>query len=314
MRLLLGYDGSSCSDQAVRSLARAGLPVTGEVLVLSADERPSRDLSGSTADSSGKLSAREISQRGAAVVAAALPAWSISAESQEGNAPADALLSVAAEWKADLIVVGSHGRRGLRRLVLGSVAGHVVRHAGCSVRVGRCVTAPRSSRRVPPRILVAVDGSCGSESALRAVAARSWPVGTELLVLSVIDTRMLLLAGECPVIDVPELSGDEDETTFERRAALDAAEFLGAIGLPAQPKVVTGDPVQALLAEAREIGAECIFVGATGLQRLEAFLLGRIPGTLAEQAACSVEVIRAPSAAQVRTDSAAVHPFARVTP
>jgi nucleotide-binding universal stress UspA family protein len=49
----------------------------------------------------------------------------------------DAILSAAKACDADLIVIGSHGRRGLTRLVLGSVAEDVVRRAPCPVLVVR---------------------------------------------------------------------------------------------------------------------------------------------------------------------------------
>lgn len=47
------------------------------------------------------------------------------------------LIDLAAEWNADLIVLGSHGRSGIPRLLLGSVAEFVARNAGCSVEVVR---------------------------------------------------------------------------------------------------------------------------------------------------------------------------------
>ena len=58
------------------------------------------------------------------------------ADVREGD-PADEILSVARSWQADLIVMGTHGRTGLQRLVLGSVAQHVIAHAPCSVLVVR---------------------------------------------------------------------------------------------------------------------------------------------------------------------------------
>ena len=51
--------------------------------------------------------------------------------------PRHAIVETARDWPADVIVMGSHGRRGLDRLLLGSVAESVVRHAPCSVHVGR---------------------------------------------------------------------------------------------------------------------------------------------------------------------------------
>jgi nucleotide-binding universal stress UspA family protein len=54
----------------------------------------------------------------------------------EGD-PREALIEEARKERADLIVVGSHGRTGLEKLVMGSVATHVVTHAPCSVMVVR---------------------------------------------------------------------------------------------------------------------------------------------------------------------------------
>lgn len=55
---------------------------------------------------------------------------------REGD-PKMVILDCATEWKADLIVVGSHGRKGLTRFLLGSVSDAVARHAHCSVEIAR---------------------------------------------------------------------------------------------------------------------------------------------------------------------------------
>ncbi len=49
----------------------------------------------------------------------------------------EVIIDSAAEWPADLILVGSHGRKGLQRFLLGSVAEFVARHARCSVQIVR---------------------------------------------------------------------------------------------------------------------------------------------------------------------------------
>ena len=51
--------------------------------------------------------------------------------------PATEIVEAAKDWPADLIVIGSHGRRGVERLLLGSVAEAVMRHGACPVLVVR---------------------------------------------------------------------------------------------------------------------------------------------------------------------------------
>ena len=53
----------------------------------------------------------------------------------------DSILEAAAKWDADLVVVGSHGQRGIRSLLLGSVAESVARDAKCSVEIVRIRTS-----------------------------------------------------------------------------------------------------------------------------------------------------------------------------
>lgn len=60
----------------------------------------------------------------------------IEMELREGN-PVDEILTAADEWNADVIMVGSHGRRGFERLLLGSVSSALSSHAKCSVVIAR---------------------------------------------------------------------------------------------------------------------------------------------------------------------------------
>jgi nucleotide-binding universal stress UspA family protein len=64
------------------------------------------------------------------------PGLSVETAIREGD-PRTEIVDAADEWKADLIVIGSHGRTGLKRLMLGSIAAAVVAHAHCSVEVIR---------------------------------------------------------------------------------------------------------------------------------------------------------------------------------
>ena len=66
---------------------------------------------------------------------------------REGD-PRSVIVDQAEEWSADLIVMGSQGYTGLKRLLLGSVAQHVVSHAPCSVEVVRNKETRRTETRV----------------------------------------------------------------------------------------------------------------------------------------------------------------------
>ncbi len=60
---------------------------------------------------------------------------------KEGD-PKSRIIDLATEWHADLIVLGSHGRKGLNRFLLGSVSQAVARQAPCSVQIVRIPSTP----------------------------------------------------------------------------------------------------------------------------------------------------------------------------
>ena len=65
------------------------------------------------------------------------PNLKISREIMKGLAK-DVILTQAEQWDADLVLVGSHGYHGLKRLVLGSVSQTIASHGKCSVEIVRC--------------------------------------------------------------------------------------------------------------------------------------------------------------------------------
>ncbi|HEU0298498.1 MAG TPA: universal stress protein, partial [Longimicrobium sp.] len=79
--------------------------------------------------------------------------------------PAHHILGVAREWGADLVVLGTHGRRGLPRFFLGSVAETVLRKAPCSA----LVIPPASARAAVP---AAAEAGCLTLTASSAGEAR----------------------------------------------------------------------------------------------------------------------------------------------
>jgi nucleotide-binding universal stress UspA family protein len=62
--------------------------------------------------------------------------FNVTPELVEGD-PKSQIIDIAHEWRADMIVLGSHGRTGINRFLMGSVSQGVVRHAHCSVEIIR---------------------------------------------------------------------------------------------------------------------------------------------------------------------------------
>lgn len=124
--ILLAVDGSRCADAAAVSAGiiakRCGLPVT--VLSVCANDDLKCELVQAMADRVRDL----LRQDGVAADSVV----------KEGN-PAKAIVAAAAENECDLIVLGSHGRTGLDRILMGSVSQQVVVQAKCPVMVVKAV-------------------------------------------------------------------------------------------------------------------------------------------------------------------------------
>jgi nucleotide-binding universal stress UspA family protein len=71
-----------------------------------------------------------------------------------------------------------------------------------------------------------------------------------------------------------------------------AAEEMRSSGLAVTTVITAGDPKQALLDEAGGWGADCLFIGARGHNRLVRFMLGSLATAVVARAHCSVEVVR----------------------
>jgi len=311
MKILIGYDGSECADAALDDLTQAGLPATGEVHVLSVAEvwlpppPPSSyeileeaRKAQSPADlqrefAKGCAAAKEVllfAERARDRIQTKFPDWKVSADSSCGS-PAWELVAKADEWKPDLIVVGSHGRTALGRFVLGSVSQRVLTEARCSVRIARGrVEEPNS----PVRIVAGTDGSPPSDEALRAIAARNWPAGSEVKVVLVDDPLTPEFLGKIiPPFEKMLEEDRQEERAWVERISKRSIEILRSAGMNVSCVVREGDPKRELPKVAEEWGADCVFVGSAGFSnRLERFVLGSVSAAVAARSHCSVEVVR----------------------
>jgi nucleotide-binding universal stress UspA family protein len=155
MKILLAVDGSTFSDAAVEEIARKPWPPLTEVKVISVVEPPLLPIFETWVPPDSyfeELESAAKSQARAAVDKAAARLHEqqgdglvISTEIIAGH-PKYTITDEADDWGADLIVVGSHGYRGLTRLWLGSVSQTVASHAKCSVEIVRSRKKDKVSR------------------------------------------------------------------------------------------------------------------------------------------------------------------------
>lgn len=144
MKILLAIDDSDYSREATRALTAQFRTQESEVRVLSvvepisvyisADAFPHFTSQTSEIEEDRKQQASDLVKR----VSGDLQAAGFKADAlvEFGDAKAR-IIENASEWGADLIVVGSHGWKGLNRFLLGSVSEAVARHAHCSVEIVR---------------------------------------------------------------------------------------------------------------------------------------------------------------------------------
>jgi nucleotide-binding universal stress UspA family protein len=287
MKILIGYDGSECADAAIDELRRAGLPSEATAIVLSVIEIWSLSPSGfKLLEGMDELiQIKATARRGADRVKSLMPGWEVESKMAVGS-PASAILEKAGAWNPDLIVVGSHGRTAAGRFFFGSASMKLAHEAHTTVRIAR---ARREELSRPLRIIIGVDGSKGSEEAVNLVASRHWPENSEARIVHAC-WRIPTVTSE-PMLN--RIAGWVAEEQARVKVAINAAiEKLGQAGLRTSVVVKEEEPKALLLNEAESWNADCIFVGARGMGRVERFLIGSVSSAVAARAHCSVEVVR----------------------
>lgn len=311
MKILIGYDGSECADAALLDLRQAGLPARAEAFVLSvADVRevPTAPflkgisnrierLFGRTGEDSGESLKSHLEQAGELALSAAreigkdFPEWEVKTGAVPGK-PAAELIKMSDEFEPDLLIVGSHGRSALGRLVLGSVSQQILYEAQCPVRIARRKDGADDSAT---RVMIAVDGSEDAEKAVKTVAERNWRTDAEIRLVAVDDPFTPSETGYIswnPAEERPEET--EQSREWIERVIGKPAEILKAAGRDVTHAVKWGDAANMILEEADVWNAGTIFVGARGggpVSR-QSRLLGSVTSRVAARARCSVEIVR----------------------
>ena len=196
------------------------------------------------------------------------------------NGPvAEVLATYAAFNQVDLIVMSTHGRRGLARAWMGSIGDAVLRRSSVPVLLVRpaddpaTVTFPESR----PRILIALDGSPLAEQILEPALSLGRSLGGELTLLRVVNPLGLL--GDLPVILAPRMGrAVAAQHVAEARAYLaETARSLTDRALDVKTKVIESErTADAILEEAAGHGFDVVAMATHGRSGVSRLLLGSV--------------------------------------
>jgi nucleotide-binding universal stress UspA family protein len=223
------------------------------------------------------------------------PGVVIEAVVREGNTASE-ILEQATSMKADLLVIGTHGRSGFERFVLGSVAEKVLRKATCPV-----MTIPRRLPDAEPagpvlfkRILCPVDFSESSLHALKYATSLAQESDGQLTVLHVLGNEFETAE------DVASLTSDagltigsfvrQREEALRRRlqAVVATAPEFGRV----ETKITHGKPWREMLRIAAEQQSDLIVMGVQGRGAVDLWFFGSTTQHVVREANCPVLTLR----------------------
>jgi nucleotide-binding universal stress UspA family protein len=297
MKILFATDGSDTALAALDFLLRFPLPEGSEIRLLTVIDRngfPELTASGlseeqrhALAETEGAIrqgAERLLAEEGRRVRAAG---WAGSTEVRIGH-PAEEIHTAAAQYGAELIVLGSHGHRGFRRFILGSVSGSVLQYAACSVLVVP-LREPEVTSEGPLHILLAFDGSAPAEKAVDLCAGLPLHDRDEVRLLTVMPLVTLYRQ------DIRQRLSWHWQA--QKEAAEAALERAAAKIRWATPQVSTlvledADEPGRILSVAAEHDSDLIVLGHKGRSALSRVLLGSVTGRIAAQAPCAVLAVR----------------------
>jgi nucleotide-binding universal stress UspA family protein len=211
----------------------------------------------------------------------------------EGPKVADEVLVQADRLDADIVVVGSHGRSGFERLLLGSIADRILRKSRRPVLVVPPHAASRPGAPAMPfkRILCPIDFADGSLRAIEYAVQLAEETDGLLILLHAIELPPEfheLLPIEA---DVPQFRSLAETACRARLDALVPEEASGYCTI--QTKVVEGKAHQRVLAVAGEIDADLIVMGVQGRGAVDVALFGSNTQAVVRGATCPVLTVRA---------------------
>jgi nucleotide-binding universal stress UspA family protein len=206
-----------------------------------------------------------------------------------GLSVSESLIEVARDLGCDLVVMGTHGRRGLRHLLLGSVAEEVLRTAEMKVITVR--ESADTDERSAGSILVPHDFSERSKKALDVARLWAQALDASVTLLHVVEP---LVYPEFYAVDaMPEdVQQEVEERSWEALREV-AAEHLD--GIEHEVKVVSGRATEVILDQALADRCDLVVMATRGLSGIEHLLLGSVAEGVVRRSEVPVLTVRLPA-------------------
>ena len=215
--------------------------------------------------------------------------------------PKQILINMIAREGYDLVVMGSHGRSGVEKLLLGSISQTVLELAPSAVLLTKPISEAHSKEEELDsltnfqRILVPYDGSVYSRDAVDWLSQQHFPKGTKFhVVMAVADfervEKLDLTEEQCKV--VKEQWSMIKQRAFEilEEMALQLGEQAGNENVSID--AIPGDPREVIYQEIENFKADCIVLGSHGRTGLDKIMIGSISLNVAQHAPIPVLVVR----------------------
>lgn len=300
--ILVSLDGSALAEEALPRAIDLAVTVGSTVLLLRAAE--AHGFTGADATDAQVIAVHEAEAYLAGVREWVLRQGVADVQTAVWYGPAaDAIVDAARFRKADLIVMSTHGRSGLGRLVLGSVAARVLHSTSTPTMLLRHGASPlgaastRATSGTPraQRVIVPLDGSPAAEAILPFLLQIAGPLDMRVVLIRVLEPIPPRAVELGPVI-VEDVEGRRHDA--EEYLAPIAAQ-LSRRGVDVRAEVRRGAPVAEILTAARETGADLIAMTTHGRSGLGRLLFGSVAEALLRGAGIPVFLMRQ-AAAQVR--------------
>lgn len=285
--ILLPLDGSALADRARPYAVALARRTSGRLVLMEAVALKTRPHEPT---SNADMKVMDKADKYLGDVAAALQAEGINAQHHElFDEPAQAILDAIDRYDIDLVVMATHGRSGVGRMIYGSVADEVLRHAPVPV-----LLVPAHSHREwvasqPLKVLVPLDGSPLAEQALASAFLLAQAFSAQVELLRVVEPPAYPLYGD----GYAYIPYDEETDLADARAYVeDCAASLRSRGLQVTTTVLVGTAGRTIEAVARERDVDVVAMATHGLGGLGRLVLGSVATDVLRRGIAPVLLVR----------------------